>query len=490
MYKYFFKRFIDIILSLVLLIITSPILLIIAIAVKIDSKGPIIFKQERIGKKGKVFRIYKFRSMCVGAEKTGSGVYSGKGDARVTKVGRVLRATSLDELPQLFNVFKGDMSFIGPRPPLTYHPWAYEKYTEEQKRMFNVRPGITGWAQINGRKEVEWHKRIELNVWYVEHLSFWLDIKIIFKTVFKVFSNANNENTGATVQAEPEVAVAENAPNGLTLMYITNSPEVAKIAEQSGVERIFVDMEYIGKSDRQGGMDTVQSRHTVEDVQCLRDSLSRAELLVRCNPIHKKTEEYGASEDEIDQIVESGADVIMLPYFKSAQEAEKFIRLVGGRAKTLLLVETPEAVERIDEILALDGIDEIFIGLNDLSLGYGKKFMFELLADGTVERLCEKFKARGIPYGFGGIAAIGKGLLPSEKVIQEHYRLGSTRAILSRSFCNTNLVTDLAQVREIFDVELKKIREWENKCATGELNFDQNREEVKEAVEKIVESVG
>jgi lipopolysaccharide/colanic/teichoic acid biosynthesis glycosyltransferase/2-keto-3-deoxy-L-rhamnonate aldolase RhmA len=472
------------------LIITSPILLIIAIAVKIDSKGPIIFKQERIGKKGKVFRIYKFRSMCVGAEKTGSGVYSGKGDARVTKVGRVLRATSLDELPQLFNVFKGDMSFIGPRPPLTYHPWVYEKYTEEQKKMFDVRPGITGWAQINGRKEVEWHKRIELNVWYVEHLSFWLDIKIVFKTVFKVFSNANNENTGATVQAEPEVAVAENAPNGLTLMYITNSPEVAKIAEQSGVERIFVDMEYIGKSDRQGGMDTVQSRHTIEDVQRLRDSLTHAELLVRCNPIHEKTEEYGASEDEIDQIVESGADVIMLPYFKSAQEAEKFIRLVGGRAKTLLLVETPEAVERIDEILALDGIDEIFIGLNDLSIGYGKKFMFELLTDGTVERLCEKFKARGIPYGFGGIAAIGKGLLPSEKVIQEHYRLGSTRAILSRSFCNTNLVNDLTQVQEIFDVELKKIREWENKCATGELDFDTNREEVKEAVEKIVESVG
>lgn len=416
MYKYFFKRFFDIILSLLLLIITSPILLIIAIAVKIDSKGPIIFKQERIGKKGKVFRIYKFRSMCVGAEKTGSGVYSGKGDARVTKVGRVLRATSLDELPQLINVFKGDMSFIGPRPPLTYHPWAYEKYTEEQKRMFNVRPGITGWAQINGRKEVEWHKRIELNVWYVEHLSLWLDIKIVFKTVFKVFSNANNENTGATVQAQQEVAVTENAPNGLTLMYITNRPEIASIAEQAGVERIFVDMEYIGKSDRQGGMDTVQSRHTVEDVQRLRTCLTRAELLVRCNPIHEKTEEYSSSEEEIDKIVESGADVIMLPYFKTVTEAEKFIRLVGGRAKTLLLVETPEAIACIDEILALDGIDEIFIGLNDLSLGYGKKFMFELLTDGTVESLCEKFKKRGIPYGFGGIAALGKGLLPSEKV--------------------------------------------------------------------------
>ena len=490
MYKHFFKRLIDILFSLLLLIITSPILLIIAIAVKIDSKGPIIFKQERIGKKGKVFRIYKFRSMCVGAEKTGSGVYSGKGDARVTKVGRILRATSLDELPQLINVFKGDMSFIGPRPPLTYHPWAYEKYTEEQKRMFNVRPGITGWAQINGRKEVEWHKRIELNVWYVDHLSLWLDIKIVFKTVFKVFSNANNENTGATVQAEQEVATTEDKSSGLTLMYITNSPEIAKIAENAGVQRIFIDMEYIGKADRQGGMDTVQSHHTIEDIRNVKGVLERAQIMARCNPIHVATEEYCGSKEEIDGAIEAGADILMLPYFKTATEVEEFVRLVNGRAKILPLVETPEAVACIDEILEIDGIDEIFIGLNDLSLGYGKKFMFELLTDGTVENLCEKFKQRGIKYGFGGIAALGKGLLPSGKVIQEHYRLGSTCAILSRSFCNTNLLTDLEQVREIFEVELKKIREWEDKCATGELDFDSNREEVKETVEKIVESIG
>ena len=137
--------------------------------------------------------------MCVGAEKTGTGVYSGKGDARVTKVGSFIRRTSLDEIPQLFSVLKGDMSFIGPRPPLTYHPWNWDKYTVEQKRMFDVRPGITGWAQVNGRKEVEWNKRIELNVWYVDHVSLWLDIKIVFMTLFKVFTNANNENTGATV---------------------------------------------------------------------------------------------------------------------------------------------------------------------------------------------------------------------------------------------------------------------------------------------------
>ena len=202
MYKVFFKRFFDIIFSILGLVVTAIPMLIIAIAIKIDSRGPIIFKQERIGKKGKVFKILKFRSMCVGAEQTGSGVYSGKGDARVTRIGKILRATSLDEIPQLFSVLKGDMSFIGPRPPLTYHPWTIDKYTAEQKRMFEIRPGITGWAQINGRKDVEWNKRIKLNVWYVDHVSFVLDMKILFMTFFKVLTNADNENNGATVKNE------------------------------------------------------------------------------------------------------------------------------------------------------------------------------------------------------------------------------------------------------------------------------------------------
>ena len=215
MYKHFFKRFFDILIALLGLIIAAIPMLFIAIAIKLNSKGPVIFKQERVGKKGKVFKIYKFRSMCVGAEQTGSGVYSGKGDARVTKVGKILRATSLDELPQFFNLLKGDMSLVGPRPPLTYHPWSWDKYTEEQKRMFEVRPGITGWAQVNGRKDVEWNKRIKLNVWYVDHVSLWLDIKILFKTVAKVFSNADNENTGATVVSAPtDDLPEENAQEG------------------------------------------------------------------------------------------------------------------------------------------------------------------------------------------------------------------------------------------------------------------------------------
>ena len=212
MYRHFFKRVFDFTLALILLLLSSPILLILAIAIKIDSRGPVIFKQKRLGKNGKEFYIYKFRSMCVGAEHTGSGVYSGKGDARVTRVGKFLRASSADELVQVINILKGDMSFIGPRPPLTYHPWPIEEYTEEQRRMFNVRPGITGWAQVNGRKGVEWNRRIELNVFYVDHVSLWFDIKIFFMTIFKVLRNADNENTGATVQKAPtEAAPAETA---------------------------------------------------------------------------------------------------------------------------------------------------------------------------------------------------------------------------------------------------------------------------------------
>ena len=196
----FFKRMIDILFSLVGLILFSPICIIIAILIKLTSKGPVIFKQERIGKNGKVFKMYKFRSMIQNAEKTGSGVYSGKDDPRVTKIGKILRKTSLDELPQMWNILTGSMSFIGPRPVLTYHPWTYDKYTKEQLKRFSVRPGITGWAQIHGRKTVEWNERLKYDVYYVEHLSFLLDLKIFFITIKKVILSEGNENTKKTVK--------------------------------------------------------------------------------------------------------------------------------------------------------------------------------------------------------------------------------------------------------------------------------------------------
>lgn len=198
MYKYV-KRILDFSVALIAAIILSPLMAITAIAVKVESEGPAVFKQDRLGLNAKVFKIYKFRSMCQGAEHTGTGVYSGADDIRVTKIGKIIRATSIDELPQLFNIIKGDMSFIGPRPPLTYHPWDISEYTEEQLHMFDVRPGISGWAQINGRKDVEWHKRIELNCWYVDNMSLWLDIKILFTTFLKVLKNEDNVNIGATL---------------------------------------------------------------------------------------------------------------------------------------------------------------------------------------------------------------------------------------------------------------------------------------------------
>ena len=178
-------------------------MLITALLVRLTSSGPAVFCQERIGRGGKVFTMYKFRTMKNNSEHTGSGVYSGDGDTRVTGVGKVLRATSIDELPQLVNIIKGDMSFLGPRPPLTYHPWTYDRYTKEQLRMFEVRPGISGWAQVNGRRCVEWNERIKMNVWYVDHVSFLLDLKIVFLSVVKVFSNADNKNIGATVTQAP-----------------------------------------------------------------------------------------------------------------------------------------------------------------------------------------------------------------------------------------------------------------------------------------------
>ena len=200
MYRRFIKRLIDIVIGVFVFAFLWPVMLITALAIYIEDPGPVIFKQDRLGKGGKVFKMLKFRSMKQNSEHTGSGVYSGKGDPRVTRVGRIIRATSIDELIQAVHLINGQMSLIGPRPPLTYHPWPIEAYTPEQLHMFDVRPGITGWAQVNGRKGVEWHKRIELNCWYADHVSFALDVKIFFMTIFKVLSNADNVNTEATLK--------------------------------------------------------------------------------------------------------------------------------------------------------------------------------------------------------------------------------------------------------------------------------------------------
>lgn len=276
----------------------------------------------------------------------------------------------------------------------------------------------------------------------------------------------------------------------LKLMYITNRPDIAQIAESAGVDRIFVDMEYIGKADRQGGMDTVQSHHTVEDVRKIKQATDNAEVLVRVNPIHDASEDYGSSREEIDDVIEAGADIIMLPFFKTTDEVKTFIDLVGGRARTMPLLETPQAVENIDEILKIPGIDEIHIGLNDLSLGYGKKFMFELLSDGTVDSITEKIKNKGIPFGIGGIAGLEGGALSGKYILGEHYRLGSQMAILSRSFYNTEKMKSLNEAKEQFDSGVKAIRDYETQlCEQNSDFYSENHRIVCEKIKLILNGV-
>ena len=243
----------------------------------------------------------------------------------------------------------------------------------------------------------------------------------------------------------------------LQTMYITNQIDIAKIAEKSGVDWIFVDLEINGKEDRQGHLDTVISRHHISDVKKIKDCLTMSKLLVRVNPIFK------GSKEEIDKVIVDGADIVMLPFFKTANEVEQFIHYVDKRAKVCLLYETAEAVEAIDEILSLKGIDYIHIGLNDLHLAYQKKFMFELLIDGTVEHLVKKFKEFKIPFGFGGVARLGTGELRAEMILGEHYRLGSSGVILSRAFCDLSKMnqSDNQGLEELFMTSVTEIRKYE-----------------------------
>ena len=267
----------------------------------------------------------------------------------------------------------------------------------------------------------------------------------------------------------------------LKLMYITNNSDVALIAEKYGVDRIWIDLETLGKEERQHNMNTVKSKHSIEDIKIIKPLLTKSDMLVRINPWNDN------SEKEINDVIAAGADMIMLPMWKSATEVNNFLKVVDSRCKTTLLLETKEAAECLDEVLANGGMDEIHIGLNDLHLSYEMTFMFELLADGTVERLTKKIKAKGLPYGFGGIARLGEGDLPAEKVIMEHYRLGSTRAILSRSFCNTDMTTDIEEIENIFKKNMKDLRNFEIQM-DKETEFEKNQEEVKRIVQKIVEA--
>ena len=202
MYRTYVKRILDFFIGALVLFLLWPVMLLMAAAIYIEDPGPVLFRQRRLGLGAREFTMLKFRSMKQNSEHTGSGVYSGKDDPRVLKTGKIFRATSMDELIQAVHLISGKMSLIGPRPPLTYHPWSIEEYTKEQLHMFDVRPGITGWAQVNGRKGVEWNRRIELSCWYADHVSFALDVKIFFLTIFKVLRNEDNLNTEPTMRGK------------------------------------------------------------------------------------------------------------------------------------------------------------------------------------------------------------------------------------------------------------------------------------------------
>lgn len=270
----------------------------------------------------------------------------------------------------------------------------------------------------------------------------------------------------------------------LKLMYLTNDPQTAVYAEQSGVDRIFIDLELRGKVERQGHLDTVISHHSVADIRKVKAVLRKSELLVRVNSI------YDGSAKEIDEVIRNGADIVMLPFFKTAEEVKTFVSLVGGRARTCLLCETPEAAESIDEILSVGGIDEVHIGLNDLHLGYGLDFMFQLYANGTVDTLAEAFKRHGVFFGIGGTARIGGGLLPAEYVIAEHYRLGSGMVILSRAFCDTSKVENPTDIPRIFREGVSELRAVEEACKHMTVQqFAENHEIVVEKANLIAEKL-
>lgn len=270
----------------------------------------------------------------------------------------------------------------------------------------------------------------------------------------------------------------------LSLMYITNNPQIALIAEKNGVDRIWIDLETLGKEERQKNMNTVKSHHTIDDIKTVSEVLTASELLVRINPWNKN------SIFEIESVISAGANRIMLPMWKNVNEAEAFLNAVNGRVGTILLLETKEAEQCIDEVLQLPLLDEIHIGLNDLHLSYGLTFMFELLRNGVVENICEKCRRKNIKYGFGGIARIGEGTLPAECIVKEHYRLGSTMAILSRSFCNSDSVSNLAEIEEIFKTNMTSLREYEKSLvSTTDDEFAENKRKIDECVEKIVNGI-
>jgi len=267
----------------------------------------------------------------------------------------------------------------------------------------------------------------------------------------------------------------------MRLLYITNDPIVGKIAQSAGVDWIFVDLEYRGKKDRQRNRDTVISAHTLADVRVMRKVTTTAQLLVRINPWGKW------SRQEIFNVIDAGADIVMLPFFSTLEEVSTFLSLVNGKAKACLLLETMEAIEKLKDILAIPGIDYVHVGLNDIHIARGTTFIFEYLADGGVDAIASILRHAGISFGFGGMARIGGLLPPAERILAEHFRVGSTGVILSRSFCHPSQATGSEVFEVMFKEEIEKIRAHERFLAQANANFfERNRLQVIDEVRDVV----
>ncbi|MEJ5041322.1 aldolase/citrate lyase family protein [Pseudomonas sp. B21-036] len=250
----------------------------------------------------------------------------------------------------------------------------------------------------------------------------------------------------------------------MKLLMITNCPQMAGFAVENGVDRIFVDTEITGKEARQGHLNTVISKHTLDDVRRVRPAVPSGRLLVRINPVHE------GSQAEIDQAIDAGADILMLPMFRGPDEVRTFTQAVRGRVRCSLLVETVGAAATLAECVRVPGVDEVHIGLNDLHLEQGLDFMFELVANGTVDGLAAVLRDAGLPFGIGGLARVGDGMLPAELLVAEHARLGSSAAILSRAFHRNASSVEQIRAEMDFAGEVQKLRDvYEHyRCAAPE----------------------
>jgi len=270
----------------------------------------------------------------------------------------------------------------------------------------------------------------------------------------------------------------------LKLMVITRDPQFAAFAASHGVERIFVDLEIHGKQERQGHRDTVISNHTFDDVAVVRTAVTDQELLVRLNPV------YAGSENEIEQVIGLGADIIMLPMFSSLQEVRRFTQAIAGRCRFIPLVETPAAVSQIAALVREPGVDEIYVGLNDLHMALGLDFMFQLLTDGTVEKIAAECHAAGKPFGFGGVARMDEGLLKGELVLSEHVRLGSSAVILSRTFHRPESGLDRVTADNNFAREVARLRESESRLVARDTRqVESDRRSLRVKVEAVREQM-